>query len=618
MTVSEFRGPGLTGAQWEHISGLASSLDSKQLLWVSGFLAGVEQAATRDVSPLGTAVDASPAPGDAGHPGQRPLTVLYGSETGNSAALATTLAGHAAKRGLTLSLHDMATYKTRQLKDEHDMLIIVSTYGEGDPPQPAAGFFEFVEGRKAPKLPAVRFAVLALGDSTYEHYCEAGKRLDRRLEELGAQRLKPRVDCDIDYDEAASAWIDDIAATLGNTSLTGGKSADGMSSAALPASTKTQTPAFDKRNPFSARIIENIALTGRGSSKETRHIELSLEESGLAFEPGDALGVMPANAPALVETILIELGLAPQTVIDVKGEPVTLGDALANRFEITTLTPRFLDHWAHLSGADALRRLTLADRAVERTDFAHGHHVIDVIRQFPVKGIDAQHLIAGLRPLAPRLYSIASSLAVAPDEVHLTVSTVRYTLHGERRSGIASGHFAERGELDARLPVYVQKNPNFRLPADDVPLIMIGAGTGVAPYRAFMQEREARGAGGRSWLVFGERNFRTDFLYQTEWQTLLKDGVLTRMDVAFSRDRHIEDRAKVYVQHRLKEQARDIFAWLEEGAHVYVCGDANRLAPDVHQALAAVISTEGGLGPAAAEDYLHRLQQDRRYQRDVY
>ncbi|TAL92924.1 MAG: assimilatory sulfite reductase (NADPH) flavoprotein subunit [Paraburkholderia sp.] len=616
MTVSEFRGPGLTEAQWEHISGLASSLDSKQLVWVSGFLAGIEQATTRGTSPLSTALDASPAPGDAGHPAQRSLTVLYGSETGNSAALATTLAEHAVKRGLTLSLHDMATYKTRQLKDERDILIIVSTYGEGDPPQPAAGFFEFVEGRKAPRLPDVRFAVLALGDSTYEQYCEAGKRLDRRLEELGAQRLKPRVDCDIDYDEAANAWIDDIAATLGSTMPASSTLANGISSATLPAS--TNTPAVDKHNPFPARIIENIALTGRGSSKETRHIELSVEGSGLAFEPGDALGVMPANAPALVESILTELGLAAQAVVDVKGEPVALADALASRLEITTLTPRFLDHWARLSGADALRRLTSADRAEERTAFARGHHVIDVIRQFPVKGIEAQHLVAGLRPLTPRLYSIASSLAVAPDEVHLTVSTVYYTLHGERRFGVASGHLAKRGELDARLPVYVQKNPNFRLPADDVPLIMIGAGTGVAPYRAFMQEREARGASGRSWLVFGERNFRTDFLYQTEWQTLLKDGVLTRMDVAFSRDRHVEDRAKVYVQHRLKEQARDIFAWLEEGAHLYVCGDANRLAPDVHQALAAVVSTEGGLGPAAAEDYLHRLQQDRRYQRDVY
>lgn len=616
MTVSEFRGPGLTEAQWEHIRGLATSLDSKQLLWVSGFLAGVEQVSTLSTSQLDTAAVASLALGDAGHPGQRSLTVLYGSETGNSAALAATLAERAAKRGFALSLHDMAAYKTRQLKNEHDILVIVSTYGEGDPPQSAAGFFEFVEGRKAPELPEVRFAVLSLGDSTYEHYCEAGKRLDHRLEELGAQRLKPRVDCDVDYDDAADAWIDDIVAGFGDTPLTGGNLPDAQSSATLPVSTKTST--FDKRNPFPARIIENIALTGRGSSKETRHIELSLEGSDLAFEPGDALGVMPTNSPALTEAILTELGLAPQTVLDIKGEPVTLGDALAHCFEITTLTPRFLDHWAHLSGADALSRLTQADHAEARTAFARGHHVIDVIRQFPVKGINAQHLVAGLRPLPPRLYSIASSLAVAPGEAHLTVSTVRYNLHGEWRAGVASGHLAERGELDTQLPVYVQKNPNFRLPADDVPLIMIGAGTGVAPYRAFMQEREARGAIGRSWLVFGERNFRTDFLYQTEWQTLLKDGLLTCMDLAFSRDRHTEDRAKVYVQHRLKERASDIFAWLEEGAHVYVCDDANRLAPDVHQALAAVVSTEGGLGPAATEDYLNRLQHDRRYQRDVY
>ncbi|HEX7913060.1 MAG TPA: flavodoxin domain-containing protein [Paraburkholderia sp.] len=464
MTVSEFRGPGLTDAQLEQIRALAASLDSRQLMWVSGFLAGFEQACAP-----GTRAPLPAAEGNAGIPAARALTVLYGSETGNSAALATMLAERAAQRGLATSLCDMATYKTRQLKDERDLLIIASTYGEGDPPQSAAGFFEFLEGRKAPSLRAMRFAVLALGDSTYEHYCEAGKRLDQRLEVLGAHRLKSRVDCDVDYEGAANAWIDDILASLGHDSSAGGSVPGKTYAPPSPAI----APTFDKRNAFPARIIENFALTGRGSSKETRHIELSLEGSGLSFEPGDALGVLPTNEPTLVRSILRELDLAPSVVVDVKGKTASLGDALASDFEIATLTPRFLEHWARLSDAHALKHLSQADRADKRAAYMRSHHVIDVIRQFPVKGIDAQLFLAGLRPLAPRLYSIASSLAAAPGEAHVTVSTVRYDLHGERRSGVASGQIADRGTLDVQLPVYVHKNPNFRLPADDVPIIMI-------------------------------------------------------------------------------------------------------------------------------------------------
>jgi sulfite reductase (NADPH) flavoprotein alpha-component len=615
MSDSEHRGSGLNETQWQQLKALTTSLNPAQTTWVSGFFAGLDYAARAHLIPEDGVAVASPILDPTTATSARKLTILYGTETGNSAALATTLIKQAEACGLRVTMHDMATYKCRQLKNEQDLAIIASTYGEGDPPQSAAGFFEFIEGHKAPKLPDLRFAVLALGDSTYEYYCEAGKRLDRRLEELGAQRLKPRVDCDVDYDEPAAAWIADILASLDNRQSRTGASATPVQP--VP-STRPEAPVFDKRNPFPATIIENIVLTGRGSSKETRHVELSLEDSGLTYDPGDALGLMPSNDPASVDAILTNLDLVPSTPVKVKGEPTPLGDALRTDLEITTLTPRFLDHWARVSDADALVRLTQADHADERASFIRSHHIIDVIRQFPVHKIDAETFVAGLRPLQPRLYSIASSLAVAPDEAHLTVSTVRYDLRGEPRLGVASGHLTTRGELDGLLPVYIQKNPHFRLPADDVPIIMIGAGTGVAPYRAFMQEREARGASGQSWLFLGERNFRTDFLYQTEWQTLIKDGILTRMDVAFSRDRHADGEARIYVQHRLKERSRDVFAWLEEGAHLYVCGDAARLAPDVHLTLAAIVADEGGIGAAAAEDYLQRLQRDGRYQRDVY
>ncbi|MBO9355306.1 assimilatory sulfite reductase (NADPH) flavoprotein subunit [Bordetella petrii] len=620
MLISEFRGPGFTEVQWQHINSLATSLDARQLMWASGFLAGAEllrsgEPAAAPAPAAALAPDAAPAP-----QAQRRLTVLYASETGNSTALATALVGQAAAQGLQAAAHDLADYKTRNLANEQDVLIITSTYGEGDPPQPAAGFFEFIEGRKAPKLPGLRYAVLALGDSTYEHFCEAGKRLDRRLEELGAARLQPRVDCDVDYDEPAQAWAERLLRALqpaDGAAAPGPTPASAPAGAPAPAAAAPAAARYDKRHPYAAQVIDNYPLTGRGSSKETRHIELSLEGSGLAYEPGDALGVMPANDPALVQDILDELGLAADAPVSAQGDFLPLGRALGERVEIAAITPRFLEHWGKLAQAPRLQELAQAGQAQARADFARHHHIVDVLRQFPAKGLQAQDVLAALRPLQPRLYSIASSPTAAAGEVHLTVSIVRYGLHGLPRSGVASGHLADRAAPDAALPVYVQANPHFRLPANDVPIIMIGAGTGVAPYRAFLQEREAREAAGRSWLFFGERNFRSDFLYQTEWQGLLKDGVLTRMDVAFSRDRHTGG-AKTYVQHRLLEQARDVYAWLEEGAHVYVCGDASRLAPDVHQALASVVSAQGGLNPEAAQDYLRRLQRENRYQRDVY
>lgn len=590
--------------QWEEIGRLAESLDAKQLLWVSGFLAGI---AHRAGAPPKASDGACPAPARA-----RKLTVLYGSETGNSAALAPRLAGRLEVQGRTVRLLDMAAYKTRELEDEQELLIVTSTYGEGDPPQPAAGFFEFVESRKVPRLPDLRFAVLALGDSTYEQFCEAGKRLDRRFEELGGTRIAPRVDCDVDYEETAAAWSADIVALL--------SAGDGTSAEPppRPPATAKAVHVYDKRNPFPARIIDNIVLTGRGSTKETRHIELSLKGSGLTFEPGDALGVVPSNDPQLVEAILSTLDTSGAAPLTVKGVTTTVAETLTHPFEIAALTPRFIEQWAVISGADALRRLAEPDHASERTEFMRAHHVIDVLRQYPTKGITPDQLASILRPLQPRLYSIASSLSAAPDEVHLTVSTVRYELFGEERKGIASGHLADRGEPDSLLPVYVQSSPHFRLPADDAAIIMIGAGTGVAPFRAFMQEREARGATGRSWLFFGERNFRTDFLYQTEWQSWLKDGVLGRMDVAFSRDRPHASGSRTYIQHRVEEHAREMFAWLEEGATLYVCGDADRLAPGVHAALKKIVADEGGLGPAATEDYLARLRNDHRYRLDVY
>lgn len=603
MTASKLPGSALTLEQWPLVEELTRSLTANQARWLGGYFTGLD-AGLRLLPSQGIAAE-QPTPSQVA---SRTLTILYGTETGNAAEVARDVKKVAATKGLSCTVVDMADYKVRQIAQEQDVLIVVSTYGEGDPPEPAVGFFEFIESRKAPKLDGVRFTVLALGDTTYEFHCEAGKRLDQRFEELGAQRLAPRVDCDVDYEEAAESWTDAIIEQLGSEAKAAQPAATVMQADSAPASV------HDKRNPFSAPIIENIPIVGRGSTKETRHIEFSLAGSGLSYEPGDALGIAASNDPAVVATLLDTLGFSPEAEFELKGQATNLREALTDRFEITTATPRFLDYWAMLSEADALRQLQQEDRSGERSVFLSTHHVIDIIRNFPVGKVTPEGFISALRPLQPRLYSLASSLSAMPDEAHLTVSPVRYDLHGEPRSGVASSLLADRVDLDTVLPVYVQSNPHFRLPGDDVPIIMIGAGTGVAPYRAFLQEREVRGSSGKSWLFFGERNFRTDFLYQTEWQGWLKDGTLSRMNVAFSRDRN----EKVYVQHRMKEQASDIFAWLEEGAHVYVCGDATNLAPDVHDALIDIIANEGRTGPEAAADYVRSLQADHRYQRDVY
>lgn len=589
----------LSFEQWQRVEALAQGLSLEQARWISGYFAGLDAGLRRagggSIAELPSAQS-------------RSLTILYGTETGNSRELAKSLAGAIGQRGLIVNLFDLSDYKVRQLKDEQDLLLIVSTYGEGDPPQPAVGFFEFLEGPRAPKLEGVRYSVLALGDSTYEKYCEAGKRIDRRLEELGATRVSPRVDCDIDYEEPASAWSSAVIDLLvADSGVQKGKFAS-VAASAKPVTT------HDKRNPFRATVLENIGIVGRHSTKETRHIELDLSGSGLNYVPGDALGFGASNDPRVVEELLEATGLSAEEEVTIKGTSQSLAAALTSGFEITIGSPRFLEQWAKLSGASKLQALTDSEAATERVRFLGANHVIDIIRRYPVEGLDAAALLAGLRPLQPRLYSIASSQAAVGDEVHLTVAPVRYELHGSERGGVASTHIADRLEMGGTVPVYIQENPHFRLPGDDVPVIMVGPGTGVAPFRAFLQEREVRAAAGRSWLFFGERNRRSDFLYQLEWQQWLKDGVLSRLDVAFSRD----SSEKVYVQHRMLEQGRELYAWLEEGAHFYVCGDEKAMARDVHDALIELVAEHRNVSREAAADYVAGLASEHRYQRDVY
>jgi sulfite reductase (NADPH) flavoprotein alpha-component len=372
---------------------------------------------------------------------------------------------------------------------------------------------------------------------------------------------------------------------------------------------------FDSSHPRPALILDNFVLSGRGSDKETRHLELSLEGSGLEYEPGDSLGIVVENDPLVVNELIEALRLKPEEPVPDGTGDVPLATALARHYEITTVTPRFVERYAELADAALLRNLVRPERRSDLLAYLYGRHIIDLVEEFPAPGFDGKTFVAMLRKLQPRLYSLASSPAAYPGEAHLTIAIVRYESHGRIHKGVASAYLGERRSLDDTVLVYRERNDNFRLPSNGAaPIIMVGAGTGVAPFRAFLQEREAAGSTGRSWLFFGDRRFRTDFLYQIEWQRLVKDGKLTRMDVAFSRDQE----HKIYVQHRLLERGKDVYAWLQDGATLYVCGDANRMAPDVHEALLAIVAREGRMSREQAEEYVRRLQQEKRYQRDVY
>ncbi|MCL6616187.1 MAG: assimilatory sulfite reductase (NADPH) flavoprotein subunit [Anoxybacillus ayderensis] len=577
--------------QVELLNRLWPTLNSAQKLWLSGYLA-----ATESVGALQQEASAT-----------KEVTVLYGSQIGNAQKLAEKVGETFKHRGFLVTVSSMLDFKPNELKKINTLLIVVSTYGEGEPPDNALSFYEFLHSKRAPKLDHLRFSVLALGDTSYEHFCKTGKDFDKRLEELGGKRLYERVDCDVDYEEKAAKWLEGV---LGELDKQGAISVATTSSAqAKP------TTIYSRKHPFQAEVLENINLNGRGSNKETRHIELSLEGSGLVFEPGDALGVFPKNDPELVDAMIEKMKWNPDILVSIEEKEEPLREALLSRLEITVLTEQLLQAFATFSGDPDFHALLSSEQEAKRKEYMKGRDVLDVLCDFGSWEMTPQQFVSSLRKLQPRFYSIASSLLAYPDEVHITVGAVRYEAHGRLRKGVCSTFCAERLHIGDKLPVFVHQNPNFKPPKDThTPIIMIGPGTGVAPFRAFMQEREAIGAKGKSWLFFGDQHFVTDFLYQTEWQTWLKNGVLTKMDVAFSRD----TKEKVYVQHRMIEQSKELFRWLEEGAVVYVCGDKQRMARDVHETLIHIIAKEGKMTNERAEAYVADMQKQKRYQRDVY
>lgn len=547
-----------------------------------------------------------------------PLTILFGSQTGNCEKLAKRITKEAGKHGFAPTSHDLAKYPTTQLASEKTLLIVTSTYGDGEPPDNAKAFWDFLTSDAAPKLGNLRFTLCALGDSNYPKFCKFGKDVDARLEALGATRAHPRTDCDVEYEELFEKWLSGAVRALVSTAapaVVSGASpaASGGAPDAVPGA--AALPEYSKTNPFPARLLTNRRLNVPGSGKDVRHFEIALHGSGLNYEVGDALGVVPQNDPALVGELLAALGAnGDESVTGRNGGAVSLRDALTSHYEITRIPKPLLEAFAARSGDELLKRVTSPTANGELTKFLWGREIIDLLIGHPTVKFAPAEFIGLLRKLQPRLYSISSSPKAHPGEVHLTVGAVRYESLGRARAGVCSTFLADRVTPETPVPVFVHSNKAFRPPVPDAPLIMVGPGTGIAPFRAFLEERRATGAKGKNWLFFGDQKSSTDYLYREEVESFQKDGVLARLDLAWSRDQT----EKVYVQQRMLENAGELFAWLETGAGFYVCGDASRMAKDVDTALHQIIEKAGGKTPEQAADYVKALKVAKRYQRDVY
>ncbi len=593
-TAASTIAPPLDSSQTEKVQDALDGLTSDQLQWVSGYVAGLAAAqGTSEPAVIQPASDPS-----------KTLTILYGSQTDNGRGVAEELAQEASARGLATNLVSLADYKPANIKRESFVSLVISTHGEGDPPDDAELFHEYLMSDKAPKLDDLKFTVLALGDSSYINFCQTGRELDSRLKELGAEQILPIVECDLDYEDPASRWSQDVIKSL----------PDELASVAEVSRLHAVKPVapYDKHRPFAAEVLTNQKITGAQSSKDVRHVELSLEGSGLSYEPGDSLAVIADNPPQLIEELLAALGFSGDEEVTIKDSTIPIRDALRTELEITAPSLAFLKSYADLASSEELLELLESERQL--AEYLDKRQIIDIVREFPAT-LSPADFAGVLRKLMPRSYSIASSPLANADEVHLTVAAVKYQAFGTEHWGAASTMLSDRIAEGDRVSVFVDANPRFRLPTDgQTPIIMIGPGTGVAPFRAFVEQRAELGASGKNWLFFGDRTFHSDFLYQLEWQRFLKRGILQRLDVAFSRDQA----DKIYVQDRIREHAADVWAWLQQGAVLYVCGDAKQMAGDVHDALIDVLVTQADYDAESAEDYLKDLRRAGRYQRDVY
>jgi sulfite reductase (NADPH) flavoprotein alpha-component len=579
----------------------------EQRAYLNGFFAGMFSRVPTGAGPVPSAPPSPSAP-------MEPLTILFGSQTGTAEKLAKRIAKEAGRHGFAATIHEMALYPFAQLGSERHLVVVTSTYGDGEPPDNAKSFWELLAGDGAPSLKQTRFTVCALGDTNYPRFCAFGKCVDERLEKLGGTRVSQRVDCDVDYEEPFARWIN---AAL--PALKPGEKGAGMvvvETTGTPVSVAAEPSRFDRKNPFPATFRANRRLNGDGSAKDTRHFEFVIEGSGLTYAAGDAMGVFPANCQDLVGEIIQALGCSgDESVPGGKADTVSLREALTSHYEITRISPPFLKAMAERTGDAQLQQLSGPGVNGELTKFLRGREVIDLLLSHPGVKFSPGEFVVLLKKLQPRLYSIASSPRAHAGSIHLCVGVVRYESLGRTRKGVCSTFLAERVAERSAVPIFLHSNNNFRPPAGgSTPIVMVGPGTGIAPFRGFLHERRATGATGRNWLFFGDQRASTDFLYREEMEECRSSGLLTRLDTAFSRDQA----EKVYVQNRMLENASELFAWFEEGAHFYVCGDASRMAKDVDAALHQVIQTAGGKTLEQATEYVQRLKQEKRYQRDVY
>ncbi len=613
----------------------SAPFNAEQRAWLNGFLAGLFSQVP------GGAPQLNAAPPKAGEP----LVILFGSQTGSAEGLAKKLAKESESRGFAPKLFALNDYEQANLPTASKAVIISSTWGDGEPPDNAVNFWNWLKADSAPRLENLNFAVLGLGDKNYSDFCGASMKFDERLAALGAKRLTPRGECDVDYEGPAKAWIEGLWDKL----------SEGRAGSPLPAAAANDTngahgvtrptsgingaatPAYGKSNPFPAKLLKNVLLNKPGSGKEVRHYEIALNGSGLTYEAGDALGVVPVNCHELVDDVIEALKAKPDENVKFGDNIVSLREALTHHFDVNKPSQELLAAVAKRAGAPStasassenphqraetvlgaplaeLAALLAPEKREDLKKWLWGRHVIDLLDLLPAP-LPVAEFIPLLKKLAPRLYSISSSPKAHPGEVHLTVGAVRYESHGRVRKGVASTFLADRVGDTNFVKVYVQPSHGFKPPANgDLPMIMVGPGTGIAPFRAFLEERLATNAKGKNWLFFGDQKKDTDFLYDellTDWQ---KSGFLTRLDLAFSRDQE----KKIYVQDRMTENAAELWSWLEAGAHFYVCGDASRMAKDVDAALHKIVETSGGKSADEAKAYVAKLKSEKRYQRDVY
>ncbi|MDM2741030.1 NADPH-dependent assimilatory sulfite reductase flavoprotein subunit [Citrobacter sp. Cu096] len=587
----------LNPEQLARLQAATTDFTPAQLAWVSGYFWGV-----LNQQPGSNAVAPAPA---AQIPG---ITLISASQTGNARRVAEALRDDLIAAKLNVTLINAGDYKFKQIANEKLLIVVASTQGEGEPAEEAVALHKYLFSKKAPKLENTAFAVFGLGDTSYEFFCQAGKDFDSKLAELGGERLLERVDADVEYQVAAAQWRERLVEVLKARA----PAVPSVQVAASGAVNEVHTSPYTKEAPLAASLAVNQKITGRDSLKDVRHIEIDLGDSGLRYQPGDALGVWYQNDPALVKELVELLWLKGDEPVTVNGKTLPLAEALQWHFELTVNTANIVENYATLTRSESL--LPLVGDKTQLQHYAATTPIVDMMRFSPAQ-LDAQTLVDLLRPLTPRLYSIASSQAEVESEVHVTVGVVRYDIEGRARAGGASSFLADRVEEEGEVRVFIEHNDNFRLPANpQTPVIMIGPGTGIAPFRAFMQQRAADGAEGKNWLFFGNPHFTEDFLYQVEWQRYVKEGVLSRIDLAWSRDQ----KEKIYVQDKLREQGAELWRWINDGAHIYVCGDANRMAKDVEQALLEVIAEFGAMDIEAADEFLSELRIERRYQRDVY